>query len=516
MHSKIAALVYLCLFLFLDLSGCQKAKEETAKGRIVVGTYSQPVPLDPLKTRETISAQLISLLYNSLTSLNEKCQIVPELAESWEIKEKGQKWVFHLRRGVLFHDGKELSAEDVVFTYRTAMDLRLREAAGLDNLKDIKMIDKYTVQIVLKEPNVSPLYWLCIPIVSERSYTGADAIKAVGTGPFMLEEWMVDDRITFRANPNYFEGEPDVREIVIRIYENYEAVLSAFLREEADIFFPIRTDDPRLVEGDPRFKVLSAPSVFYYLILFNLQDPVLKDKKLRQALCYAVNREELLQTVLKGRGRLAYSPFPSPGWTSEPEEEGYNPELAEKMLGELGWKKDQADGLLKSHNRILEFQLAYPSQDPLSRKIANSVWLQLGKIGVRIELDPLNAQVLIERQLQPLRYQLAIFRLNTGRDPDFASRFLTTDQIGRWNLSGYTNKTVDSLFALGRTTTNVQQRAEIYQKINIILKDECPIVPLFCPKAFIGVNSRIENISGLKGKDLLKSAKDWRIKEKTG
>lgn len=511
MHSKIAALGSLCLVLAgLHLTGCEKAQEAPAKGEVIVGTYSKPAPFDPLKTRGTISTALVDFVYNHLAGLNEKLEPVPELAESWEIKENGLRWVLHLRKGVLFHDGEELEAEDVVFTYKTIQRLRTEE---FENLKDMWERDRYTVEIALKEPDAaSLLYWLRIPIVSRRSYAGAESSQAIGTGPFQLKAWMVNHRIVFEANRDYFEGEPGIRRIVVQIYEEYEMVLSAFLRGEVDIPFPIKAADVRLIENNPKFQVLSAPSPLYYTLLFNLRDPLLKEKMMRQALCYAINREELLRTALKGRGTLAHSPFPSPTWTDTSAVEKYDPGTAERLSNELGWRRDPTDGFFKKGGRALGFQLTYPSGDPLFKKIADSLWLQFQRAGIKIELASAEGRDLIEKQLRPLKYQLAVFQYNMGLDPDFASHFLTTAQIGDYNLSGYTNETVDNLFALGRVTFDIRERKRIYRKIEAILEDERPIFPLVFPGQFAAARSRVENFWYLKGEGLLRSARYWRVR----
>ncbi len=513
MNFKVVTLGYFCVSLFcLNLTGCEKAKEETANAKIVIGTYSQPAPLDPLKTKETISTQLTGLLYNKLTSLNEEYQAVPKLAESWEIKENGLRWVLHLRKGVLFHDGKELGAEDVVFTYKRVKHLRATE---FENLREIEERDRYTVEIALKKSNVgSLLYWFRIPIVSRQSYQEAGAIKPIGTGPFKLKEWMVNDRITFEANRDYFEGESDIRKIVVQVYTDYEALLSAFLRGEVDIPLLIKVADVRLLENNPKFQVLRTASPFYYTILFNLRDPLLKEKKMRQALCSAVNREELLGTISEGRGTLARSPFASPVWADTSGVEEYDPETAEGLLNGLGWKKDPADGLFKRDGRTLEFQLAYSSKDPLFKKIAHCLWLQFQRRGIKIELAPLEPRALLDRHLRPLKYQLAIFQLNTGTDPDFASRFFSAGQIGDWNLTGYVSNTVDSLFVLGRMISAARERKEIYRKIDRILSEEYPIVPLFFPSHFVVASSRVENLWYSKSENLLKSARYWKLKAK--
>jgi len=508
--SKAVVLFLISLLLSLNLTRCERVQRAREKGKVVIGTYLQPAPLDPLMTRGTISAALVDLLYNSPVRLSERFEPVPELAESWEIRGDGVRWILHLRRGVLFHDGEEFGAEDVVFTYKTLKRLRGDE---FENLKEIRKIDRYTVEITLKQADVvSLLYWLRTPIVSRRSYPGAEGIKAVGTGPFKLKEWMADDRIVFESNGDYFEGEPEVQQIVVRIYEGYEALLSAFLQGQVDVPYLIDAADVRLVEDNPKFQVSRVPNFHYYAVLFNLRDPLFKGKKMRRALCYAVDREELLRTALMGRGTLVYSPFSSPIWRDTSEAQGYDPGTAERLLKELGWRRDAADGLFKRGGKPLGFELVYYSGNPLLKKIATSLWLQFQRFGIKVELASMEARDLLERRLRPLNYQLALFYLNAGSDPDFASRFLASAQIGDYNFSGYTNQAVDSLFAIGRRTFDMEKRKEIYRQIDMILRDERPMFPLVSGMGFVVASSRVKDLWPLRNEALLKSARYWKVK----
>jgi peptide/nickel transport system substrate-binding protein len=521
-HSKpslrfIQSILLLMVLPFLF----QCAKEEDPYGgTLVLSSFREPYGLNPIFNLDTVSTNLNSMIFNSLFVLDENLEYIPDLAESWQVSEDGLTWDVRLRRGVLFHDGEELDAEDVVFTFQTILnpDTGSPLAPMFHIIDSVEVTSGYEVRFVLKERYAPFLYLLIAEIVPAHVFqdwgeTFAEFGRApIGTGPFKFDNWHSGE-ITLVANEAYFEGRPFLDKVAVRALPDKRKAWSELMQGKVDVAMDLGFEDYRIIENDPRFQTYDYAGVFYYTLLFNLRDPLFADERLRQALDLAVDRNEIISGALHGWADETTGPFRPGTWPYNPEVPASrcDPEAARAILSGLGWKDVDGDLILEKEGEELGFTLLVDHGDLLKEAVAQRIKWQLFKIGVRLEVELLEQQELFRKRLFPGRFQAVLLQLNAGVDPDkYTGFFWHSRRIGSSNLGAYENPQVDRLIDLGRITQEFEKRREIYHRIHTLIAGDRPALFLFVRRVFFGVSSRFEGIRATP-ESFFHSVKDWRM-----
>src|SRR3989338_2564319 len=326
-----------CLLLtaYLLILSCQidKLPEKKFYGdTIVVGWIQRFSSISPVLSVSSVSSELESIIFDGLIKIDEKGEPQPNLVSSWNVSGDGLKWTFYLRKGVRFHDGVELTAEDAVFTYDAVKNPENRGnySSYFELVKGIRAVDKYTIEITLQKPFASFLYGLGVGILPRHLLEGKDLRQTefnehpVGTGPYKLQKWS-ENEIVLRANKDYFNGRPYLNKIIIKSFPNQKVVWARLMRREIDFSPAITPSDYEIINSIPSFKTYSVLKPYYYMIAFNLSPsstltPTLsqrerergargevglfEDKRVRQPLKYAVDKEKIIHEVLNGMGRV--------------------------------------------------------------------------------------------------------------------------------------------------------------------------------------------------------------------
>jgi ABC-type transport system substrate-binding protein len=287
-------------------------------GTVTIGHSSKPDIINPILTSDTISVDLMNLIFSSLVKFDGAQRPVPDLAKSWEVSKDGLVWTFFMRDGVEFHDGHPLTAQDVEFTYRSIMDRKnmspMIERCGL--VDRIETEGDYIFRVVLKHPFAPLIHRLNREIVPKHLLENADLHNTpfnrhpVGSGPFKLVDWAEDDTITLDANREYFQkGRPILDSLIFKAYPDRKAALQAITRGRMDIALNLAASDLLFVSRRRPFRIYPALGASYYAIIFNLRDPIFRDIRARMALDYAIDRESMIKNQLKGYSRICTGPF---------------------------------------------------------------------------------------------------------------------------------------------------------------------------------------------------------------
>ena len=509
---------HLCLWIafvpVMCLAGISYGTEKTDDrygGTVVIGNCSKPGIINPILTTGTISIGLLDLVFNKLVKINQEWEIEPDLVESWEVSPDGLIWTFHLRENVRFHDGTECTAEDVKFIYDMIMapEVGSKLLSRLPPIEQLEVLDRYTVKVVLKEPYAPFLYFMRHSIAPKHLLENVDLQKTefnrcpVGTGPFRLSEWTADDRITFVANEEYFDGRPYLDKVVVATYPDRPTLWAQMMKERVDVVPQLLVEDVSIVEADPAFEVL----------VYNLQDPLFADVRIRQAISYALNREDLIKIALLDYGKACAGPFYPNSWASNPGIEPYRyvPAKAAQLLAEVGWEDTDGDGFLERGGQEFKFVLLVPEGDPIRERAAKAMRLQLEEIGLKMEVDLRDLSAMLEEYLPDRTFQAALSTFTYGIDPDVASRVWHSGKIGRYNYSSYQNREVDQLFHLGRRTLDRGKRQKIYHRIHELIVQDCPAAFLLTEYAFAAIAARIEGAENISTMGILLSIKDWYV-----
>ncbi|MCL4425248.1 MAG: ABC transporter substrate-binding protein, partial [Firmicutes bacterium] len=374
----------------------------------------------------------MSLLFDTLVWKDQK-GLVPLLASRWEEKDGGRVWTFELNPKARWHDGQAVTAADVVFTFRYFQENR-HPWFDLSAVKEVRELDAHRVEISLKEPYAPFLTNLAgsLPILPKHIWEKVQDPKkflspaaAIGSGPFRLEKYDREQALyIYTANPDYFLGRPVIDRLILR--PQAEPVLA--LRKGEIDGASLKVDEAALLKGDPQLQVIEGPALWVYRLYFNLQDPLLGQKEFRQAVAYAINRQEIVDRALHGGatpGVAGYIP-PSSPWYSPTTDYPFNPDRARQLLDGLGLKDRDGDGYREGpKGEKISYQLLFAS--PYAR-VAELVQGYFKAVGLKVELKALDTKAL-DGIMEKNQYQLALNgHGGVGGDPAHLSRF--TSSVG--------------------------------------------------------------------------------------
>ncbi|MBI5183366.1 MAG: ABC transporter substrate-binding protein [Nitrospinae bacterium] len=473
-------ILYL-LFLLLILNSCTRRKEVN-NDLLVIGLESNPTNLDPRYGLDLASSHVIELIFNGLLKKDPETNLVPDLAEKWEIPDD-RTYIFYLRKDVRFHDGAELTADDVKYTFDTILDPSLG-SPKLDSYKvieKIEIIDRHTVKFRLKEvfaPFLSNMVMKILPrhIVEKM---GDDFAKhPVGTGPFRFVGWKMDEWVHFEANKDYFEGGPRVSEIIYRIIPDETIRILELEKGNIDLIQNgISSDILPRIEHNPGLKIVKRPGTNYSYMGFNMEDPILRDKRVREAFAYAIDIEGIIRYILKGLATPSsglLSPF-NQFYESDVKRFDYSPERSKRLLYEAGYIDPDGDG------PEVRFEVVYKtSQNEQRRLIAEVIQEQLKKVGIGVKIKSYEWGTLFS-DIRRGNFQIYTLTWVGLTDPDIYYYIFNSKSIPPVgaNRGRYINPEIDRLTEEGRIILNIEKRREIYSSIQKIIADDLPYVNLW-------------------------------------
>jgi ABC-type transport system substrate-binding protein len=405
-------------------------------------------------------------------------EIVPDLAESWDISKDGLVYTFHLRKGVKWQKGYgELTAQDVKYSFERILNPETKASLAKHYaiIKQIDAVDKYTVKMTLKEP-YAPFLQRLIPykaagIVKKEAvekWGDEYGLHPVGTGPF---EWVSGDprgNLVLKAFDDYYAGRSKLDKIIFIHVSEDPVAYAAFEGGDLDI---VNVSDPEMMEkyrNDPNIEVQSISGLNLNYIIMNTRDKPFNDIRVRQAANHAVNKKAILETVLKGIGADLIGPVPASANYFEPDVETYpyDPEKAKKLLAEAGYP----NGL----KTTLYTYIGGPAV-PVSTAIQD----QLKKVGINAELKALEIAAWMD-VVTTGTTPMSFMRITRPPDPDgFLLPVVHTKSDPQWNFGHYKNPKVNELIDEGRRVTDPAQRREIYSKLQKIVAEDVPNVWIF-------------------------------------
>ncbi len=464
---------------------------------LTIALDTNPTNLDPRLATDLNSARVYQIVTNGLVKKDPQLNIVPDLAERWENPDD-KTYVFYLRKGVKFHDGSEFTAEDVKYTFESILDPELKSphAAVYQKIDHIELVDSYTVKFVMKEVFSPFLIEMIMPIVPKNTLETMEGkvftTTLSGTGPFKLVEWTSDEQLVFEANPDYFEGAPKLAKVIYRIIPD-ETVRFLELKQGGIDFVQnaIAPDLVPVAEQTPGLTVLAKESVVINYLGFNLNDPVLSNAKVRQAMAYAIDRQAMIDYLLNGQATAATGLLSPANWAYESDVQtySYDVEKAKALLDEAGYPDPDGDG------PQARLKITYKtSTGDLNIRIGEVLQDQLKKIGIEVsEIQSFewakfyNDVIAGNFQIYPLRW-VGI------TEPDILHSIFHSSMIppnGR-NRGHYANPRIDELTDQARLVLDVQERKQLYSEIQKILAEDLPYVFLWYPHNIVVMDEKVK------------------------
>lgn len=464
---------------------------------LVVIHIGDPKSFNPDAKADDPLYAIASNIFNKLVTLDVDYNVIPDLAESWEVSPDGKVFTFRLRKGVKWHDGTPFTCKDVEYTFEAIKKYK-GVAYGLlrfDILADVKCTDPYTVVFEFSEPNVpfiSFLAWYGTFVLPEHIYNKTEyadwmdpnipaLYNPVGTGPFRFVEYVKGSHVILEANKEYFKGAPCIDRLVFKIIPDPVAALQAFLAGEGDVLTvtPPLTEISRLNKTEGVL-VLARPMPSRWFLAFNMvpeKGRVTLNKDFRYAIAYAINRTEIVEKAFSGYGFVAKGMYvPAIAWAYNPEAQPpeYNPAKAEEILDTLGYRKGLDGMRRKPDGSPLTLKLVI-FQGAQTEAMAQVVKENLRKIGIDVYIEVLELGAFQEKAYKEKDFDMAITDGFWGPDPH--NMYLRFSKGGH-NLPGYSNPVVDELLERAAREPNTDVRRELYWKAQKILAEELPYFPL--------------------------------------
>lgn len=398
---------------------------------------------------------------------------------------------FKLRHGVLWQDGVPFTSADVKFTYEKIMDPKTNTVRRPDFelIQSLETPDPYTVRVVYKKPFSPSLDSWGLGIIPKHILDKVPDINTarfnrhpIGTGPFKFKKWLSGQLITLVANDRYFGGRPYLDQISYRIIPEAPLEEMEFFVGSVDLSSPQPFEYKRYAEN-PNFVVYKRLADAYTYIGWNLRNPLFQDRRVREALTMAINREQIVKYLLHGLGVVSNGPFPPQMWYANPNVHPlpYDPARAKALLAQAGWIDHDGDGILDKDGRPFEFTLITNNGNVLRQNVATLVQRQLSQIGIKVSIALYEWSVFIRDHIDTRDFDATLLGWSLGFDPDVYDIWNSSQAATGFNFVGYKNPEVDRLLELGRTEYNREERKKIYQRIQALIYRDQPYTFLYVP-----------------------------------
>ncbi|HDX9636557.1 ABC transporter substrate-binding protein [Bacillus cereus group sp. MYBK108-2] len=496
-------------------------KAKNRKDTLVVGISKPGGVFLPYFQQNGWDGNVTSVIFASLVSTDKQGKPIPELAEKWDVSSDQLTYTFHLRKDLKFSDGSPLTADDVAFTltllhdkaYEGEVDISQYVVKGGKEYKEgkatsiegIQVVDPQTIKITTEKVNSQAIFVLGGTVLSKAYYgkdykqnTSLDYLKdlygkPLAAGPYKFEKYIPGQEVRFVANENYYAGKPKIQNFIYKITSG-DTKLQLFQTGEVD-HTGLGTGDEVLEQAKAlefaNIQIETAPSFSY--IYMNNNKPYLKDKKVRQALIYGLDRKKYVDTALKGYGTVANVPIHPTSWAYT--EEGvnkyeYDKEKAKKLLDEAGWKVG-SDGIREKDGQKLKLSYFGPSSAKDSDLLIPIAKENYKEIGVEFNPEFMDFNTMLSK-VNKGDYDLASVSTPITSDPsETAGEYLST---ANETSLGYKNAKVDELIQKGIETVDIEKRKPIYKELYKELSDDPPVILLNYRRTITGYNGNIKGI----------------------
>jgi peptide/nickel transport system substrate-binding protein len=475
---------------------------------------SNPSRLNPILSNDSASSEISSWLFNGLFKYDPDGKITTDLASSYEFK-NSTHLIVHLNQNVLWHDNVKFTAHDVVFTYNTILNPAVYTsiASNFKNVQSVIALDDYTLEIIYTTPYFKALeIWMIGILPKHILENDPDLMKSsfnknpIGTGSYKLKSFKPSSDIELIANEDYFEGKPKIDTILYKFLPDATTSFLMLKQNNLDLggLTPLQVDRQLDEKFKKDYQIIEQPSFAYTYLGFNLNNEKFKDIRVRQALNIGVNRQELVDILFFGHGKICTGPF-LPGsfaFNEMVKTPIYDIQKAKKLLADAGYNEAHP----------LTFEVVTNTGNDIRINAAEILQYQLAKIGVIMKIRVMEWQAFLNTVVHPRNFEAVILGWSLALMPDaYPIWHSNSDKKGAFNFVGYHNSEVDALIEKASKTIDLNELESVYKTIFLKITDDVPYLFLYIPNSITAVNSSIKNIEpSIIG--ITHNQKDW-IKE---
>ena len=516
--TKISIKLFLLMFTLASLLSCSnnnsqaidyKDNYSTEKGGILVNAMiGEPSNLIAMIAGDSASSTIAGNIFNSLIKYDEKLNHAPELAKKWVISPDQKTITFTLKDNLVWADGTPLTSEDVLFTWQLVTDPNTRTPYASDYLlvKKASAPDKNTFEVSYEETYAPAIdTWASLHILPKHLLKDEDinntyfSRKPTGSSYYQLNKWVSGQQVSLKSNTNSSQGLPQIEQLISRIIPDTSSQFLELTADNIDLMsinpiqyqrvFPARKD---MLEKINLYKELGNG---YTYLGFNLKKAPFNDVNVRQAINYAIDKDEVIKGVLLGLGEPIASPYkPGTRWNNPNlQPYPYSPKKALGLLKKAGYEKNE-DGYFEKNGKVLAFEIL-TNQNKQREMTAVLVQRRLKEIGIEVTIRVLEWASFINQYIRTGDFNAVVLGWSLSLDPDQFNIWHSSQQgPGQFNFIGYENSQVDKLLELGRKELDANKREKIYHQFSEHLLNDSPIVYLYAGYGLSAVNKRVQGI----------------------
>jgi len=473
---KRALMVLGCVAILTACPGKEKPAAGSDKETLVIAFDGSPANLDPRIGTNTYDGRIWDMTAGGLNKLTPTGEFTGDIAENWDTPDD-RTIIFHLKQGAKFQDGRPITSKDFKYTFDSMMPETFNspKRSGYASVSSFEAPDDRTFIVKLKEPNAGifdNFPFLCVPQGADPKVFARMPILA---GPYRVTEFRPDERITMKAFDRWIGGKPKIPNVIVRIIPDATTRVLELRRGSVNfVMNSIPYDQVEQFKKSSDFKVVTSHGGAYQYICFNLKDPILAKKEVRQAIAHAIDRNRIVRDLLHGYGAVTDTMFPPGHWARAENLPSYDfdPGKAKQLLDAAGYKQNGA---------APRFKLVYKtSTDAESNQQAEMIQQMLKDVGIDMQIQTSEFGTFMD-DVKNGRFQLFSLRRAGISDPDFYYTIFHSKSLAPngQNRGYYINPKVDQLIEQGRSTFDRTKRRVTYDEVQKILADDLPYVSLY-------------------------------------
>ena len=458
---------------------------------------SNPSRINPILSADGASSEIGQWIFNGLFTYDKDGQIIPELAKEYKFLDN-TTLIINLKQNVKWHDGKEFTAKDVLFTYNKIIDPKIYtpRTVNYKKVQSVEMLDKYRLKIVYKEPYFKALEIWMIGMLPEHILKNEKNLmtstfnkKPIGTGPYMLDELKISKDIELKVNKNYFKKVPNIEKIVYKFIPDETTTFYMLKQVQLDVggLKPLQMQRQIDEKFKDEFHIFEKQSFKYSYMGLNLKGKKFSDKRVREAISLGINRQQIADILYFGYADVCTGPFlkGSIAYNEKVKPPVQNIKKAKELLKQAGYTKEKP----------FSFTVTTSTGSSTGAYVAQIMQYQLQQIGVNVKIKVMEWQAFLNTVIHPRKFDAVILAWGLALMPDARSIWhSSSDKKGGFNFVGYKNEEVDRLIEKAEVTIDPKKFSQIYKKLYKIIGDDIPYIFLSVPKSITAVNKNIQNV----------------------